>query len=88
MTVAKLDGGGKGAVTHSAQVTLRLVVNKRTIPLAQIAHDWVILAEPTQLEPGPAEVLLHVDGTPERWTVEILPHDCGSRRVPVRDLRD
>jgi hypothetical protein len=87
MIVAKLDGERKGATTHSSQVTLRLAVNERTIPLAQIARDWVILAEPTELEPGPAEVVLHVDGTPERWTVEVLPHDSGSCRVPIRDLR-
>jgi len=87
MTVAKLDGARKAATTHSSQVTLRLVVNERTVPLAQIARDWVILAEPTELPLGPAEVLLHVDGAPERWTVEILPHEGGSRRVPIRDLQ-
>jgi hypothetical protein len=86
MIVTKPDGEQKAALTHSAQVSLRLVVGGRTIPLAQIARDWIILAEPTELKPAPAEVVLHVDGVPERWTVEVLPHDQGSRRVPIRDL--
>ena len=62
-------------------------MGERTVSLAQIARGWVILAEPRKLEPGPAEVVLHVDGVPERWAVEILPHESGSRRVPIRDLR-
>jgi len=87
MTVANLDNGRK-AFTRSAEVSLRLVVGGQTIPLSQIARDWVILAEATELEPGPAEVVLQVDGAPERWTIEILPHEVGSRRVPIRDLRN
>jgi hypothetical protein len=86
MIVAKPDGERK-ALTHSAEVSLRLVVGGQTIPLAQIARDWVIPARPTELLPGPAEVVLHVDGAPQRWTVEVLPHDQGSRRVPIRDLK-
>ena len=86
MTVADLDNERK-AFTHSAEVSLRLVVGGQTIPLAQIAATGSFSAKATELEPGPAEVVLHVDGAPERWTIEILPHEGGSRRVPIRDLR-
>jgi len=84
--MSKFEGARNEAVTHSSQVTLRLVLDGRTIPLAQIARDWVVLAGPTELDPGPAEVVLHVDGAPKRWTVGILLHDSGSRRVPIRDV--
>jgi hypothetical protein len=47
---------------YSAEVILSLVVGDRTISLSQVGPHFVLLAEPTDLPPGPAEVHVNVDG--------------------------
>ena len=74
------------SVGHSARVQLTLVVNGRSLRLAKAGPDLVVLAEPATLATGPAELVLHVDGAPVRWEVEVLPHEPGSTRVPIRRL--
>jgi len=62
-------------IGHSAQVTLELVIGDRRIPLAQAAHDFAIVAEPTAFPPCDGEIVMTVDGQIDRMPVH-LPSGC------------
>lgn len=62
---------------HSAVVRLWLECSGKTIPLAQVAPDWVIPREPRLLPPGEAVVVVEIDGHPRRRPV-FLPQGMSS----------
>lgn len=84
MSEARLHPTPPVPTGYSSRVRLDLIVDGRTIPLAKMAHDRVVLAAPTRLQPGDAEMVLFVDGVPQRWAIEILPHEPNSLRVPIQ----
>ena len=71
---------------YSAKVRLDLVVDECIIPLAQVGPDHVILAAPALLSPGSGETVVYIDGIPHRSKVEILPHEPGVLRIPLRRI--
>lgn len=63
--------------SHSALVAMELRAGDVCVPVAQLAHDFAILAEPVDLPPGEAEILLTVDGQTTRLPV-FLPNGARS----------
>ena len=57
---------------YSAEVILSLVVGDRTVKLSQVGPHFVLLAEPIELPPGPAEVHVNVDGHVHRRKVYLV----------------
>jgi hypothetical protein len=58
--------------TYSAEIRLELRVAGRTLRLAQIAPEFVILKEVVDLPPSEAEIVMYVDGNERRWAVFLL----------------
>jgi hypothetical protein len=56
---------------HSADVRIRLILNDRSIPVAQLRPDFLILHEPIEHPPADAEMILIVDGREESWHVRL-----------------
>ena len=72
---------------YSADVSLDLILDGRSIPLAQIGRDWIVLRKPTDLEPGPGEVVATIDGIERRWSVELNEGShTATAKVAIRDL--
>jgi hypothetical protein len=63
---SSLNGNG-----YSADVKLHLVVGDRTLELAQIGPNDVVLRTPTDLPPSDAEVVMKIDGQERRWSVRL-----------------
>ncbi len=70
-----------GRRTYSAEVELHLDVDGRIVDLAQIGPDDVIANDPIDLPPGPAEVVMHVDGQERRWRVTLVEGMSKDNRV-------
>lgn len=62
-----------GGSIFSSTVHLWLEAGDLRVPLAQVASDFVIAAEPIDLPAGPAVVAVSIDGRVHRRTVS-LPH--------------
>ena len=63
---------------YSSVVKLRMIANGRTYPLAQVSSKFVILREPTPIPPGPATVIVDVDGDERCWEVILMePNEAG-----------
>ena len=56
---------------YSATIRLELLVDGRSIQLSQIAPEFVIFSQPTELPPCTGVVLMHVDEAERRWKVEL-----------------
>jgi hypothetical protein len=69
---------------HSAEVRIRLLLNGRSISVAQLGPDFIILREAESLPPCDAEMSLTIDGDEERWSIR-LPEGLRteSKRVPI-----
>ena len=59
----------------SEVVTLELLIGGRRIPLAQVAHNFAIAAEPVEFAPCDAEIIMTIDGQIDRMPVH-LPNGC------------
>jgi len=70
---------------YSATVRLHLVVGDDVLELASIGPTEISPREPTELPPGPAEVVMHVDSFERRWQVYlpdgIAPHSRYVRTI-------
>ncbi|MDP1562227.1 MAG: hypothetical protein Q8M16_12680 [Pirellulaceae bacterium] len=62
--------------SHSAEVSLELLIGMRKIPLAQAAHDFGIATIPVEIPVCHGVVVMSVDGCVERFSV-FLPEGCG-----------
>ncbi len=51
---------------YSSDVDLWLAYSDVKIPLAQVAPDWIITAERTEMDPGPVDIIVLVDGKEHR----------------------
>lgn len=70
---------------YSADVRLTLRAGACCWRLGQIAPDYIVFDPPASLPPGPAEVILTIDGRDRIWRVE-LPDgsSTGTARTPIR----
>lgn len=71
---------------HSADVSMRLLVNGASLPIAQMGPDFLLLdAAGSAHPPGDASILLRVDASERRWEVR-LPEGItagGAQRVSI-----
>lgn len=68
--------------SYSAKVRLRLEHAGGIVPLAQVAPDWIIPAQPCEVPPGEADVDVEVDGHEHRRRVH-LDQGISNSREPV-----
>jgi hypothetical protein len=57
--------------THSADVTLRLILPGRTLELSQIGPREMVVREPVDLAPCFGEIVMTVDEREHRWPVRL-----------------
>lgn len=57
---------------HSAEVHLWLITEHGAIRLAQIGPDYVIVADPLDLPPCKAEIVMRADNHELRWPVRLV----------------
>lgn len=71
---------------YSRLADFELVVAGQSYPVAQAARDFILLDSPAAIPPGPAVLLIRVEGEEEnRREVQLLPGADGSdRRVAIR----
>jgi hypothetical protein len=69
---------------HSAQVTMRLVVNGFSIPVTQMGRDFLLVDGPVNHPPADASLVLQVDQRERRWRVR-LPQGISatSKRIAI-----
>jgi hypothetical protein len=74
--------GGQGG--HSAQVTMRLLVNGFSMSVAQMGRDFVLVNSPVSRPPTTACLILEVDQTERRWNAR-LPEgiSADARKVAI-----
>ena len=56
---------------HSADVSMWMVVDGCSIPIAQMGPDFLIIRESVEFPPSDAEITLRVDGHEEHWAVKL-----------------
>ncbi len=72
------------ASSHSALVTMELRTGGVCAPVAQLAHDFAILAESIDLPPCEAEIVLTVDGQTTCMPVSLREGaSTASRRIEL-----
>ena len=71
----------------SAKTTLTLFADGRRIKLASVGSGVVRLREPTDLPPGPANVVATIDASVQYWSV-VIPEglDPAEKEVPLPTL--
>jgi hypothetical protein len=69
---------------HSAQVNMQLLVNGKSIRIAQMGPDFLFLDAPVDHPPTNARLVLQVDASERRWDVH-LPDgiSASSKRVAI-----
>ena len=65
---------------------MQLVLEGRTLPIAQQGVDFPVFDQPVDHPPGPADILLKVDRYETRWTVR-LPDGLSASQKQVRLAR-
>jgi hypothetical protein len=71
---------------HSADVRMKLTVEGRVLPIAQLGPDFLILKEAADHPPGEAEITLSIDGSERRWKV-YLPDGLAIGKLETRIAR-
>lgn len=69
---------------HSAQVTMRLLVNGFSLPVKQMGRDFLLVDSPANHPPTDASLILKVDQSERCWNVR-LPEGISatSKRVAI-----
>ena len=62
---------------HSAQVTMKLLVNGSSIPVNQMGPDFLLVTASIDHPPGKAKLVLQVDESQREWNVH-LPNGISS----------
>ena len=65
-SMVELSQGG-----HSAQVTMRLLVNGYSIPVRQMGRDFLLIDYTVNHPPADASLVLQVDQNERRWNVRL-----------------
>ena len=68
---------------HSAEVSIRLLLNGRSLPIAQLGPDFLILEQALEHPPSHAAISLVIDGHEDRLPVW-LPQGLSVDKVEVR----
>jgi hypothetical protein len=68
---------------YSSTVELNLAVDGRLLSLHAIGPDRITLREAYEAPPGPATVVMRVDGREDRWSV-LLPEGLTADRRTAR----
>lgn len=71
---------------HSAADRLSLIVAGRTLPMGRVGPDQLELRVAVDLPPGPAEVLVEIDGRQHRSAVYLI--EGASAASPFVLIRD
>lgn len=58
-------------VSHSVDVRMQLAVNGRVFVVGQLGPDFVILDDPSDHPPSPAELRLTIDGRARTWPIDL-----------------
>ena len=69
---------------YSSTVALQLIAHGESYLLAQVAPDFVVLKSPSQLPPGPATIVMVVDGEERRWDVVLTGTEGPAEIVSAR----
>jgi hypothetical protein len=56
---------------HSSSVRMALYVCGRTLPIAQLGPNFLVLANPIDHPPTDAEISMSIDGHEERWPIRL-----------------
>jgi len=67
-----------------APITLELHIGNRLIHPSQISFDQIILREPSDSLAGRARLVMQVGDVTHASEIEILPHQYGSLKIPIR----
>ena len=67
---------------HSAHVKIDLLLEGRSIPVAQLAPDFLLLDTAINLPPGEATLVLRVDESERHWRVR-LPDGASATSLRV-----
>ncbi len=69
---------------HSAEVRITLLLNGRTIPVAQLGPGFLILNNPIDHPPADAGIVLRVDKSERRWALRLSTGiSSDSKRVTI-----
>jgi hypothetical protein len=70
---------------HSALVKIQLLIDGRSVPVAQLGPDFLLLNEPFEHPPGTAHLVLQVDQSESHWDIR-LPNGISAvdGRVTIR----
>lgn len=70
---------------HSSVADFQLLVQGQSYDVVQVAPEFLILATPTEIPPGPAELVIRLEGRETRRRLT-LPDGAsrGSARVGIR----
>ena len=60
---------------YSPTIEMSLVLADRTIPVWEVAPDFIVFHEPVDLPPASGEIVLKLDGERHTWPVR-LPEDA------------
>jgi hypothetical protein len=66
---------------YSAKVEIELFVNGQRFSVAQCGGGMLIFDEPTLLPATEGELVLTIDGHPERWKISLPPMSRPSRKI-------
>jgi hypothetical protein len=82
MSIIGFESSGQSG--YSADVRIHLILNGRSIPVAQLGPGFLLLDAPADYPPGLASIVLRVDEAEERWQVR-LPDgiSANSKRVAL-----
>jgi hypothetical protein len=73
---------------YSATVKLELICGDKIIPLTHICNMWIRPQKAISLPPGPAEIIVRVDGIPHTMRVNLpdgmKESDTGERVTVVK----
>ena len=56
---------------HSADVSMRLLVNGASLPIAPLGPDFLLLDTGIEHPPGDASIVMRVDDSERRWEVRL-----------------
>jgi hypothetical protein len=74
--------------SHSAEVRMQLHLGGRTLAIAQLGPEFLILKEPIEHPPTDAEITLWIDGRVRRWHVRLQAGiQVGKVKTPVSNFQ-
>ena len=69
---------------YSATVRIDLHADGRSFSPSQTASDYLLFRQPQRIPSCEARLTIWIDGVPQRSTLQILPHESPTTKVPVQ----